>query len=83
MVLRNPSNKSQNYRNPYTCKNFMAIFEFDVQFFYQNDILKLQEDFSEYEIRVFFENGLGSFQIFLILQISDKPEVLKRFQRQF
>jgi hypothetical protein len=32
---------------------------------------------------LFFENGLGSFQTFLILQISDKPEVLKRFYKQF
>jgi hypothetical protein len=39
------------------------------QFFFQNDVFKLQEDFSELEIRVFLENGLGNFQIFLILQI--------------
>jgi hypothetical protein len=39
----------------------MAIFEFDVQFFYQNDILKFREDFSELGIRVFVEKGLGSF----------------------
>jgi hypothetical protein len=61
----------------------MAIFEFVGQFFFQNDVFKLQEDFSEHLISVFLENGLESFQIFLILQISDKLEVLKRFQKQF
>jgi hypothetical protein len=45
--------------------------------------MKLQEVFSEHGIRVFIENGLGSFQAFLNLQIRDKPEVLKRFQKQF
>jgi hypothetical protein len=29
----------------------MTIFEFFVQFFFQNDILKLQEHFSEYSFR--------------------------------
>jgi hypothetical protein len=38
--------------------------------------------FSELGIRVFLENGAGSFETFLILQISDKPETLKRFQKQ-
>jgi hypothetical protein len=48
----------------------MAIFEFVGQFFFQNDVFKLR--------------ALDqSFQIFLILQISDKPEVIKRFQKQF
>jgi hypothetical protein len=61
----------------------MAIFEYFGQFFFQNDVFKLHEDFSEHGITVFLENGLGSFQTFLILQISDKPEVLKRFQKQF
>jgi hypothetical protein len=49
----------------------------------QNDVFKLQEDFSEHGIRVFLEKGLGSFQIFLILQILDEPEVIKRFLKQF
>jgi hypothetical protein len=57
----------------------MAIFEFD----FENDVFKLLEDFLEHEIRVFLENGLGSFQTFFILHILDKPEVLKRFQKQF
>jgi hypothetical protein len=61
----------------------MAIFEFVGQFFFQNDVFKLQEDFSEHPISVFLENGLESFQICLILRISDKPEVLKKFQKQF
>jgi hypothetical protein len=61
----------------------MVIFEFFGQFFFQNDVLKLQEGFSELEIRVFLGNGLGSFQTFLILQISNKPDVLKIFQTQF
>jgi hypothetical protein len=60
----------------------MTVFEFIGQVFFQNDVLKLEEVFSELEIRVFLENGLGSFQTFFILQISDKPEVLKRFQKQ-
>jgi hypothetical protein len=68
--------------NPYTCKIFMTIFEFFGQFFFQNDVFKLQEDFSELGIRV-LANGLGSFQTFLILQIWDKPEMLERFQKQF
>jgi hypothetical protein len=32
-------------------------------------IFKLQEDFSEVGIRVILDNGIGSFQTFLILQI--------------
>jgi hypothetical protein len=47
----------------------MTIFEFVGQFFFQNDVFEIQEDFSELGIRVFLENGLGSFQTFLILQI--------------
>jgi hypothetical protein len=64
-------------------KFFMAIFEFVGQFCFQNNVFKFQEDFSEHGIRVFLGNRLGSFQEFLILQISDKLEVLKRFQKQF
>jgi hypothetical protein len=45
--------------------------------------LNLFSDFSELGMRVFLEKGLGSFQTLLIFQISDKPEVLKRFQKQF
>jgi hypothetical protein len=60
----------------------MTIFEFVGQFFVQNDVFKLQEDFSELGIRVFLENGLGKFQTFLILRIWDKTEVIKRFQNQ-
>jgi hypothetical protein len=61
----------------------MAIFAFVGKFFFQNDVFKRQEDFSEHPISVFLENGLGSFQKFLILRILDKLEVLKRFQKQF
>jgi hypothetical protein len=50
------------------CKIFITIFEFVGQFFLQNDVLKLQEDFSEHGIRVFLENRLESFQKFRILQ---------------
>jgi hypothetical protein len=58
-------------------RNFSwPFFDFIEQFFFRNDVFKLQEVFSELEIRVFLENGIGSFQIFLILQIWDKPEVL-------
>jgi hypothetical protein len=48
--------------------------------FLQNKIFKL---FSEHEIRVFLEKRLGSFQTFLFLQIRDKPDVLKKIQKQF
>jgi hypothetical protein len=61
----------------------MTAFKFIGQFFFQNVVFKLQEVFSELEIRVFLQNELESFQNFLILQISDKPEVLERFQKQF
>jgi hypothetical protein len=64
-------------------KIFITIFELIGQFSFQNNVFQLQEVFSELEIRVFLENGLGSFQTFLILQIRDKPQVLKRFQNQF
>jgi hypothetical protein len=39
----------------------MIIFVFVGQFFFQNDVFNFQEDFSEHEIRVFLEKGLGSF----------------------
>jgi hypothetical protein len=55
MVLGYPSMKSQNHG-----KIFMTIFELVGQFFFQNDIFKLQEDFSELGIRVFLYNGIGS-----------------------
>jgi hypothetical protein len=64
-------------------KFFMTVFEFIGKNFLQNDVFKLKEAFSELEIRVFRENGLENFQTFLILKISDKPEMLKRFQKQF
>jgi hypothetical protein len=47
-----------------TCeKFFMTNFEFSGQFYFQNDILKLQEvaSNSKLGIRVFLENGFGSF----------------------
>jgi hypothetical protein len=47
----------------------MTVFEFVGQFLFQNDVFKLQEVISELGIRVFLENGLGSFQAFLILPI--------------
>jgi hypothetical protein len=52
-------------------KFFITVFEFFGQFFFQNNIFKLQADISELGIRVFFENGLGSssWKTFLILQI--------------
>jgi hypothetical protein len=50
---------------------------------FQNYGFKLQEDFSEDGIRVFLEKGLWSFQILLILQIWDKSDVPKTFQKQF
>jgi hypothetical protein len=62
---------------------FITVFEIIGQFFFQNDVFNLQEVFSEHEVTVFLEKGLGSFQTFLLLQISDKPDVLKTFQKQF
>jgi hypothetical protein len=47
----------------------MTIFEFVGQVIFHKDVFILQENFSELGIRVFLENGLGSFQAFLILQI--------------
>jgi hypothetical protein len=52
-------------------------FEFIGQFFFQNDVFELQQDFSELDTSVFLENKLGSFQAFLILQIWYKPEANK------
>jgi hypothetical protein len=75
MVLGHPSEKSQYYE-PLHLKNFHDYFSICWTIF-------LSRDFSELGIRIFFENGLGSFQTFLILQILEKPEVLKRFQKQF
>jgi hypothetical protein len=54
---------------PYVEEMFMTIFEFNDQFFFQNDVFKLQEVFSAHGIREFIENGLESFQTFYILQI--------------
>jgi hypothetical protein len=39
-------------------KFFMTVFEFIGQYFFQNDVFKLQEVFSEYGIRVFLEKVL-------------------------
>jgi hypothetical protein len=50
-------------------KIVMDIFVFVAQFFFQNDVFKFQEVFSELEIRVFIENRLGSFHTFLIKRI--------------
>jgi hypothetical protein len=64
-------------------KFYFDRFCFIGQFFFEHDIFKLQEVFSECGIRALLEKGLVSFQIFLILQIWDKPDVLKTFQIQF
>jgi hypothetical protein len=64
-------------------KIFITVFEFIGQFFFQNDVFKLQGVFLEPEIRIFLENRFGSFQIFLILKILKKPEVLKKIQNPF
>jgi hypothetical protein len=80
MVLRYP----KYLRYPYARKNIYGHFWiywtiFLSKWYFTN----LQQDFSELGITVFLEDGLGSFQTFLIFQIWDKPEVLKRFQKQF
>jgi hypothetical protein len=63
---------------------FFTVFEFIGQFFFQNDVFKIQEVFSEHDgIRVLIENGLEGFQKFLIFQIGDKTEMLKIFKKKF
>jgi hypothetical protein len=47
----------------------MTIREFIRHFYFQNDVFKLQEVFSELEIRLFFENEPKSVQALLILLI--------------
>jgi hypothetical protein len=54
----------------------LSLKSFIGQFYFQNDIYKFQKVFPEIGVRVFIENGIGSFQAFLILQIRDKVEVL-------
>jgi hypothetical protein len=57
-------------------KIFMIVFEFNEHFFFlKHHHLKLQEVFTELGIKV--EKGLENFQTFLILEISDKPEMLE------
>jgi hypothetical protein len=46
----------QNYFLNLFSTSGLAIFEFVGQFFFQNRVFKLQEVFSELEIRVFLEN---------------------------
>jgi hypothetical protein len=54
----------------------MIVFEFNEHFFFlKHHHLKLQEVFTELGIKV--EKGLENFQTFLILEISDKPEMLE------
>jgi hypothetical protein len=59
-------------------KIFMIIFEFFGQFYFQNDVFKLQDILLWGDLSIPW-NELESFQTFLILQIWDKPEVLKIF----
>jgi hypothetical protein len=62
-------------------KFFMTVFEFIGHFFIQNDVFKLQEAFSEYEISVLLEHGLVScpeISYFLDLrQTSDAKKIPK------
>jgi hypothetical protein len=70
MILGHPSKKSQNYGNP---KKFsLPFFNLLDNFSSKMMFLNFKKTFQNF--RVFFENGLGSFQAFLILQIRDKPE---------
>jgi hypothetical protein len=57
-------------------KRFLESF-YHLWFVSIDDVFKLQEEIAEHGIRVFIENGL------LILQIWDKADVLKTFQKQF
>jgi hypothetical protein len=53
-------------------KNHKEIFHDRFWIYWKNDVFKLQKFFSELEIRLFLENGFGSYQKFLNLQISDE-----------
>jgi hypothetical protein len=75
------SNKLKNSHENFSKKMFMTAFEFIGTFFIY--VFKLREHFSENGIRVIDEIGLGRFHTILTIQILDKPEVLKRFQKQF
>jgi hypothetical protein len=57
---------------PLRLKNFHDHFWICWKIFLPNDVFKLQKDFSDLKIRVFLEEGLGNFQIFLILKIWDR-----------
>jgi hypothetical protein len=83
MVLGHQSKKSQNHENPFARIIFMTIFVFFCQFFFHNNVFKLQQVVSEHEIRVFLLSSFRSFQKFVIEQIEDEPEILKRFQKHF
>jgi hypothetical protein len=50
----------------------MIIFEFVGQFFFQNDVFKLQKVFSENGIRVNLEIGLGSFIIIQYIDLTNQ-----------
>jgi hypothetical protein len=57
--------KFRNLQGSVSCeKFFITVFEFVGQSFFQNIVFKLQEVFSELEIRVFLKNGLEVFRYF-------------------
>jgi hypothetical protein len=57
----------------------MTIFEFVGKYFFQNEIFKLQEVFSELRI---VENGLGSLQA-LFYRFETNLRCLKEFKNSF
>jgi hypothetical protein len=57
----------------------MTIFEFFGQLYFQNNVFKLQEDFSELGFRIFLENGLPEISYFTDLrQTRGVKTILKR-----
>jgi hypothetical protein len=58
-------------------KFFVTVFEYIGQFLLQNDVFKLQDVFSELMIRVYLENGLGSFRHFLLYRFETNQRCLK------
>jgi hypothetical protein len=64
-------------------KFFMAIFEFIGQCYFQNDVFKIQEVFSELGIRLFLENGLGVCRDFLFNRFKTNQRCQKDSKNSF
>jgi hypothetical protein len=82
MVVGHPIKKSQNYGNLTPEKFSWQFLNLMKKKISKKVFLNSMKSFKSLSA-VFLENGLGSFQTFLILKISDELEVLKRFKKQF